>query len=473
MTSATTKQVSSLLTQDGEIIPKWLLNYPNEPKWVKGTTLAMRIMDSLTQQGLKEAHGPVFSYLFTLWNLLPHGARQLSKEKELIRPAVQALSTAIELFEELFPEESTMTDPGMVMRRVVQALIELWDDVCGCPECMHVTRGLTHLKPGLFQIPRTIPHTQVNKAEAFINKLVSLALVTGDAFPPNFDLVILVPDIEYLAYLEPSKIPEARLMLCCLYCLCLFFILRDHILQEIVDLRAQLDKTWSHAFSPIAMPPCSEDIVHFLKGHNLGGDNPIHHLRPELLPVPLHRHEKLRRRIEVVDPSLSLASHIVSLIHQGTRLTPVVAPEVDSGLLHVDPKCSTDLTCGGAYDGHNTSEDSLDSDHILNTQDCASLKSEPVSGSVYTSCVDCIELPRKHQETLPLYDSPPQEQIDLSDYISTLDVRDDCSNFQDEDSSSEDDWEGDDYESEQWKPSNTIHTVSGGDLDFLYELSEI
>ncbi|AAK95439.1 BRRF2 [Macacine gammaherpesvirus 4] len=257
---------------------------------------------------------PLLSSLFALWNALPGSIRQAARER-LILPGVQALTTAYGLCRGVIPEETSPSDtPETLLQAVVTGLQKLWLDSCGCPECQRCVRGLGALTPGLFELPKIIPHTKKCNPVNLLNTLVHKAVALGGQVKHDYDPRGLTPGLDEIPDLDDSDGVLARTLLAALFHLSLFFILRDYVTGDSQHLKQALGGQWL-AETGDTLPVDPQTLRDYIEQYRKV-DNHFYFPTPGPLN-PFHFPETLLGRILVTEPNVCAAKHVVALVKQG------------------------------------------------------------------------------------------------------------------------------------------------------------
>ncbi len=179
---------------------------------------------------------------------------------------MQALTTAHNLCLGVIPGETSHKDtPESLLRAIVTGLQKLWVDSCGCPECLQCLKGLKAIKPGLYEIPRIIPHTKQCSPVNLLNMLVHKLVALRGHVQPAYDARVLTPDFHEIPDLDDSDAVFARTLLAALFHLNMFFILKDYITQDSMSLKQALRGHWMSATGN-PLPAAPETLRDYLEG---------------------------------------------------------------------------------------------------------------------------------------------------------------------------------------------------------------
>ncbi|BAQ20170.1 tegument protein BRRF2 [human gammaherpesvirus 4] len=280
---------------------------------LSGGNIAVKIRDAINQTP-GGGDVAILSSLFALWNALPTSGRQSSRD-DLIPAAVQALTTAHNLCLGVIPGETSHKDtPESLLRAIVTGLQKLWVDSCGCPECLQCLKGLKAIKPGLYEIPRIIPHTKQCSPVNLLNMLVHKLVALRGHVQLAYDARVLTPDFHEIPDLDDSDAVFARTLLAALFHLNMFFILKDYITQDSMSLKQALSGHWMSATGN-PLPAAPETLRDYLDAFR-NSDN--HFYLPTTGPLNTFKFpEELLGRVVVIDSSLCAASHVQDVITRG------------------------------------------------------------------------------------------------------------------------------------------------------------
>ncbi len=250
---------------------------------LSGGNIAVKIRDAINQTP-GGGDVAILSSLFALWNALPTSGRQSSRD-DLIPAAVQALTTAHNLCLGVIPGETSHKDtPESLLRAIVTGLQKLWVDSCGCPECLQCLKGLKAIKPGLYEIPRIIPHTKQCSPVNLLNMLVHKLVALRGHVQLAYDARVLTPDFHEIPDLDDSDAVFARTLLAALFHLNMFFILKDYITQDSMSLKQALSGHWMSATgNPVSLRKSSKpSFLGLMASSNRGNARPLKSFLHEL-----------------------------------------------------------------------------------------------------------------------------------------------------------------------------------------------